>query len=522
MKRFLFALIILKTITLDFSLHAQQWVTQIDTDRSLSFLYCIPVDNGNAVLSVGSSKKDLQKSVDAMGSVIKVRADGTYTRREIRKVGKKLYLLTATALDNGNYMVMGTFDDTTLVASTDFFRYLAVMVIDSALTTVSERTYRVDTDGFEGFRPIRHSAMKCAKAENGNVVLGTCLSYFTPDQYGGKYESRFRFYELSPDGDTLRSSTQPQILNGRVQSGLKIENLFPNPQTGGFTFVGVGNYGNFGGSHGVWNLGRDLEITSKYPMSFGTYPFYFPPSQMTCEGHWYDNGRFLTFTKKTKDYNTHDPAGWLYMTDTMAGKHASVLLPPLDSVNNADFGCCTAYVDDSTIFAATYCFPQKALFGWGHTNILLLDKHLNILGRKPIHPQGLDCFPTMPVALDDGSVIVPVIFSSEEDRWHCMYSYKRDDIEITWDVVDESSQGRKSSAYPNPASDRLYIPVDHITPGATRLRIVSSDGTPCVDAPIGAEGNLIAADIGNLAPGIYVYQVVTNAKVNANGKFIKE
>lgn len=522
MKRFLFALFVLKAITLDFSLYAQQWVTEIDSDRSLSFLSCVPVDNGNAVLSVGSSKQELQESVDVMGGIVKVRADGTYTRREIRKAGKKLHLLTATALDNGNYMVMGAFDDSILDSEYGFFRHLTVMVLDSSLATVSERTYRVDTDGFEGFRPVRHTAMKCTRAADGNVVLGTVLSYFTPDQYGGKYESRFRFYELNPDGDTLRSSTQPQILNGRVQSGQRIENLFPNPQTGGFTFVGIGNYSNSGGNHGVWNLSADLRITSNHPMLFGSHPIYFAPTKMTCEGHWYDNGRFLAFIKKTTDHNTHDPAGWLYMVDTLAGKHASVLLPPLDSVNNADFGCCTAYVDDSTVFAATYCFPPNVYFGSRHTSITLLDNDLNVLGRKPIYLKGLDCFPTVPVALDDGSVIIPIVISSEVERRHCMYSFKREDIEITWDVVPDDTHESREPAFPNPARDRLNIPVEGILPGTTRLRLVSSDGTPCVDAPITAEGAMVVVDVANLDPGLYVYQIVTNGRTNASGKFIKE
>lgn len=524
MKRILFTLIVLKALTWDFSLQAQQWVTEIDSDRTLSLLHCIPVDNGDAMLSAGYSTVELQGGIDAMGSVVKVRSDGTYTRREIRKEGKKLYLLTATELDDGNYMVCGTFDDATLNASNDFFRHLAVMVIDSALNTVTERSYRVDTEGFEGFRPVQSSMMRCTKAPEGNVILGTCLSYFTPDQYGGKYESRYRFYELDPTGDTVRSVTQPQNYNGLTQSGIYIENLFPNPTTGGFTFVGWGNYSpSYCGGYGIWNLGSNLEITSKHPMKFGSYPFYFSPVKMSCEGRWYDDGLFLTFTENTSGVNTWDNAGWLHLTDTLAGKHASVMLPPTDSVNSPDRGCCTAYVNDSTIFAVTYCYSMNNMTGPVHTNIILLDKHLNILGRTTIHPSGTYCFPSEPVALNDGSVVAPVYMIPEDGIIRSyIYSYRRDDIEITWDVVDESSPEQGSSAYPNPASDKLHIPVNHIEPGVTRLRIISSDGMSCVDAAISTEGNLIAVDVGNLAPGIYVYQVVTNAKVNANGKFIKE
>ena len=524
MKRILIALIILRTITMDLSLQAQQWVTEIDSDRTLSFLNCVPVDNGDAMLSVGSSTVELQGGVDVMGSVVKVRSDGTYTRREIRKEGKKLYLLTATALDDGNYMVFGAFDDTILVASTDFFRHLAVMVVDSALNTVAERSYRVDAEGFEGFRPVQSSTMRCAKASEGNVVLGTCLSYFTPDQYGGKYESRYRFYELDPTGDTVRSVTQPQTQDGFKQSGVYMKNLFPNPTTGGFTFVGWGNYSpSYFGGFGIWNLGSNLEITGKHPMKFGSHPYYLSPVKLSCEGRWYDDGLFLAFTENTSGVNTWDNAGWLHLTDTLAVKHASVMLPPTDSVNSADLGCCTAYVNDSTIFVVTYCYYKNNMSGPTHTNIVLLDKHLNILGRTTIHPPGTYCFPSEPVALNDGSVVAPVIMNPEDGiRRNCIYSYKRDDIEITWDVVDESCQEQETPAFPNPTSDKLNIPVDHIEPGVTRLRIVSSDGTPCVDAALGAEGNVIAVDVGNLAPGIYVYQVVTNAKVNANGKFIKE
>ena len=63
MKRIFITLIILRAITMDFNLQAQQWVTEIESDRTLSLLHCIPVDNGDAMLSAGYSTVDRKAHV---------------------------------------------------------------------------------------------------------------------------------------------------------------------------------------------------------------------------------------------------------------------------------------------------------------------------------------------------------------------------------------------------------------------------------------------------------------------------
>ncbi len=530
MKKLLVLLcLVLASVMPSQGLKAQQWVVELDNSRYKSFCQNIAVDSGSAMLSVGSSRLYPEGYTDAMGHLLKVDGDGTTHSREIRLEGEQLFLFTVTELDNGNYMVFGVYDDSLKKPNQDNYRYMKVIVLDKTLETVLEKDYQVDVDGSVGFRAIAHHTMRCVRAEDGNVILATCPCYYIPAQTGGHYLRRFRFYEFSPDGDTVHSTLQPEYVDDMPQAGSNIENIFPNPATGGFTFVAKGNHAytpNYimEGCYGVWNIDRNLTITSHRPVAFGDYPYYFGPDHMAVEGRWYDNGRFLTVIDKMKSMGENELSGWLYMMDGQAEMGPYTQLPPTDSVTlSSASGCCTAHVDDSSIFVTSYSTREYISFDDWQGNITLVDKDLNILGRKVLKEEGLDYVPQAPVALSGGKVIIPVRKDGPQNVMHySIYCLTRDDIEITWDVVRERPSVLRAEAYPNPATEKLNIPVWDIIPGKMRLVIADMKGAAYVDAPVEVSGNLISVDVRNLAPGVYVYQVVNNDKVESSGKFVKE
>jgi len=99
--------------------------------------------------------------------------------------------------------------------------------------------------------------------------------------------------------------------------------------------------------------------------------------------------------------------------------------------------------------------------------------------------------------------------------------FRREDIEITWDVIQENKLS-PSSIYPNPATNIINIPIDETLSDYARIQIFDAKGMKCLDSEVGDSGNLIKLDIRNLDAGLYVYKLTSNSQMLSSGKFIKE
>ena len=100
--------------------------------------------------------------------------------------------------------------------------------------------------------------------------------------------------------------------------------------------------------------------------------------------------------------------------------------------------------------------------------------------------------------------------------------FRREDIEITWDVVNEKYSKSCSSVYPNPSQGIINIAVEDTFDEDARIQIYDARGVKCLDGMIGKTGNLITLNIHNLNAGLYVYKVVFGNCELTSGKFIKE
>ncbi|MBR0540013.1 MAG: T9SS type A sorting domain-containing protein, partial [Bacteroidales bacterium] len=103
-----------------------------------------------------------------------------------------------------------------------------------------------------------------------------------------------------------------------------------------------------------------------------------------------------------------------------------------------------------------------------------------------------------------------------------LMKFRRADIEITWDMVEENSTASLLSPYPNPTNGILNIPMGYTGGHAARLQIFDMKGEKCFDCAITKQGNLITVDTQNLEAGLYVYKLLDGNREVANGKFVKE
>ena len=100
--------------------------------------------------------------------------------------------------------------------------------------------------------------------------------------------------------------------------------------------------------------------------------------------------------------------------------------------------------------------------------------------------------------------------------------FRREDIEITWDVVQETEENLVTQAYPNPTNGIINIPIKNKENYASRIQIFDAKGIKCLDCAFEKVGNIITLDTKNLGTGLYIYKVISNKGLLAKGNFIKE
>jgi len=75
--------------------------------------------------------------------------------------------------------------------------------------------------------------------------------------------------------------------------------------------------------------------------------------------------------------------------------------------------------------------------------------------------------------------------------------------------------------YPNPASDKLTVEIDHVSArGQFRVQVCGLDGKKVMDRKLSSRQSQIAVD--SLPAGIYVVMVLSDGKMIFSQKFVKE
>lgn len=508
MKQAIFFLIALSVSQFLFS---QEWTIPIELEEGWGVYDVVPVDGRASALGIGCTYTN-------NGLLIKANEDGSYLYRTVHLPGMMLRYHSALQLTNGNYMVFGICDDS--LCDPHIQRYLKVDVFDSQLQPVSTRTFSVDDEVFDCFSfPNDGMIMNSILSRSRNALL-VALPAFYVDQFGGYYKSAIRFYEFDNLGDTIRT-----IDNSTNMSSVRyLKEITYEPHSDNLMMVvDGGNFGYDSGIPGIYVADADLNIiTHQSMLHFGGAEII---SDNACEGRWFDGNHIIMDCEQY--IGSHFTYHTLFVADSALNVYAELRLPPEDSCAWVPNGTSTAYINDSTIFAVTYCAHSMGEFDTYQANVILIDKHLNLLGRKAFRRDHVTTIVRQPVAFDDGGCLIP-LFTSNGSNYPgeaffqgYLMKFRREDIEITWDVVNENNPKPTSSVYPNPSQSIVNITIDEVFTLDARIQIFDAKGVKCLDSEVGGTGNLITLDIHNLDAGLYVYKIVSDNQELASGKFIK-
>lgn len=491
--------------------YAQEWAVSVDQTEMAKEM--IAVDGGEHILYVGSVP-------DRNGFLLKVDKDGNYISRQVHLPGMALRYYSAIELDNGNYMAFGICDDS--LADPHYQRYLQVDVFDSQLESVSSRTYDMDDDVTDLFSfPEEAFPMKSIITRKGTVLLAAVPSKEYSYPYGFIYQGVLRFFEFNEEGELLRIVDNPTPT--ALATDIKTITYAPNSDNL-MVFVGDGIFGNASGVSGIMVADTAYTIVAKQSL------YHLDGRECTniaCDGHWMDDQHIILDVQQYKgqSFTFHT----LYKIDSALHVYAHHDVEPSDSCTRVPRERNTAYVNDSTIFAfSTFSETMYSSLLYENANVLLYDKHLNLLGRKVFKTDDVTYFPSVPAVFNDGGCLVMVRIRTEENYQgepftdYELMKFRREDIEITWDVVQENETETHPSSYPNPTNGILNIPINHAEHNELRLQIFDMKGVKCFDCATTRQGDLITVDTQNLDVGVYVYRITSGGKEIADGKFIKE
>ena len=491
--------------------YGQEWAVSVDETDAAKEL--IAVDDGEHILYVGSVP-------DRDGCLLKVDKDGNYISRQVHLPGMALRYYSAIELENGNYMAFGICDDS--LADPHYQRYLQVDVFDRQLESIASRTYDMDDEVTDLFSfPDACSHMKSIITKKGTVLLAVTPSIEHSYEYGYYYESVLRFFEFDEEGNLLRIVDNPTL--AAWTSDIKTITYAPNSDNL-MVYVGSGIFGNASGFAGMMVADTAYNIVAKQPL---WNLDGLECEDIACDGHWID-GQYMILDVEQyigSSFTFHT----LYKIESARNVYAHHDVEPSDSCTRVPRERNTAYVNDSTIFAfSTFSETMYSSLLYENANVLLYDKHLNLLGRKVFKTDDVTYFPSVPAVFNDGGCLVMVRIRTEENYQgepftdYELMKFRREDIEITWDVVQENETETHLAPYPNPTKGILNIPIGETDCQDARLQIFDMKGVKCFDCAITKQGNLITVDTQNLDAGAYVYRITSGSKEIADGKFIKE
>ena len=491
----------------------QQWSVRLDEEREGWLFDLIQIDEGENVVGIGRHNTAVFNCYD--GLVIKADKDGSIVSQIIHLPGKTLEYYSAVQLPNGNIMAFGVCDDS--LCDYHYQKYIRIDVFDEQLDTVESRTYSVDDDIFDNFSyPHEGQIMKSIVTPSGTVVLATRLSYY--NETWNCYAPALRLYELDETGLILRMHDTPRLQIGSINEITYI----PNTENLMILLDG-GVFGYNSGVVGWYIVDPELNVIDRQML---TYLNGAELDDVACDGQWIDEQYLIVDGEQYE--GSHFTYHTLFKIDTSMNVTATLQLPPYDSCTWVPMGTNTAYANDSTIFAVSYCSETMSSMVAYQTNIMLVDKDLNLLGRKVLKEDNVVKIVRPPATFNDGGCLV-MVFSRNGSQYpgepfarYELMKFRREDIEITWDIVNETEAKLTSVAYPNPTANSINIPIDETLSHEARIQIFDAKGMKCLDCEVGSTGNLITLDVHNLDAGLYVYKVVSGNRELTSGKFVKE
>ena len=492
------------------SLFSQEWIVSIEMENTWAFNDVIAIDEGESALCIGGT-------TNKNGLVVKIDKDGEHIDRLVHLQGMILNYFSAVELNDGNYMVFGVCDDS--LCDPYYQRYIRVDVFDSDLERVSSRMYSVEDETFDCFYVFPGMLLNSILSPSGTVILAATPAYLTEQGY---YRRALQLYELDKQGDILVRKSLP------ADYASSVGEITYEPHSN-YMLMAVegGSFPNSTGVPGIYVVDTNLDIVSRKDMVKvqGGYAYQVNAiEEISTDGIWIDGDRLILNTIKPQHNRPTFYYSSLYVIDSALNVYDELRLPPYDSCAWMPRGTSTAYVDDTTVFAITCC-AENLYADMYQANIILVDKHLNLLGRKTFKDDEFLFKPGQPAVFNDGGCLVPMYArrgGGDPMFRGCLMKFRRTDIEITWDVVKEDWTEACLSPYPNPTGGIVNIPIPDTANGNARILLFDAKGMKCLDSPVGKDGNLVRLDTSNLEPGLYLYRIDCGKGKKTEGKFVKK
>ena len=376
-------------------------------------------------------------------------------------------------------------------------------IIDPGLNIISDNFYSQDSSYISVYQ--NNSIID----HDGNItVIGTIEfaretpGFTTTDLFMAKYSPNgdsldFRIYnfpdhpEESYEITTIPESSDYQAITNAFFIGM------PSPQ--------------------IVRINNELDIISNKWIE-GVYQ-----SPLSVD-HWLNENNFLM---SCQHYESEEEEDKIAVIQIDTSTYVSKILE-LDKPDTSDYPAwfnSMEFVNDSTIYIGGFVnyfalWPMEP----SYLELYLIDISLNVLGYRQFGGDinyRLDGI----VKTDDGGCLLYSNTYSENNNYHehdiRIFKIPRDSVEIITQIHDLPGYPQKEiSAYPNPASDIIHIPLDGHYQDAN-VQLYKVEGKKVYDAQTTGSGNLISIKVNHLPAGIYFYKLTSSGQIFRAGKFVK-
>lgn len=458
------------------------------------------VDDEGAVILVGGYGSLESLFFNAL--VIKVFPDGSYIYKQFDDPEIFSSFGSIEILDNGNYLITGCVGENVTMDECDMFW---IVFLDNSLNVLNTKSFAIPTD-YLNLSSDRVSLID----NNGDIAMVGLVGRLD----GQRMVTDYYAIKLNQQGDTLLTRVYESWPESRANSISKL------PNSDSLMLIGRGAL--LSGSESVNIMDKDMNITRISGIENDN-------SEWTCysPGLWLNETEFLASINRIfhKDMSSEYQFA-VYKINTSGEYLDELILDRRDTLEYVSRKKGMAFSADSMIFVSGFQsynqlwtdIPSKPI-------VYMVDKHLNLLGRKELGGDAYyDTWGT--IATSDGGCMIygtRYINTGAYERDIHIWKLLREDFEIMTQLTDQPAVALNSRVWPNPANDLLHISLEGLETGSDfRLRIYNIAGQKYFDKAFKATAAAVQCHIEVLPAGTYVYELQTFAGQVGSGKFIKQ
>lgn len=436
------------------------------------------------------------------GFAMKIMPDGNYIYQRYDIEGAFSYFSEVVILDNGSYLILGSFTYDSLFTERN---HLWVLILDHNLEILIEKTYLINEE-YIGFG----SNME-ALIGNDSIIRLVGQAYET-NTNPNQAQTDYVMFKLNQIGDTL--------LSKYYQFPLWESPYDLNKIPGSDELMLIGQAISLYGTPELVFLDGDLNI------------LYYNKIIQGMTGRlntdlWLNDTDFLMVGNNRDINNNYERYIGVYHMDTSAYMHYELILDRPDTVEYMAIKKSMAYANDTTIYIVGYqCHNQLWTTLPNKIFLYVIDRDMNLLGLKYLGGDAYyDPWGILPTH-DDGCLIWGTRYVNPDgipERDIHIWKVLREEIEISVSVEQINKPGHQARVWPNPVSAELFISISGINLDTdARFQIYNMAGYKIYDSRISGEGSLLKVNVRNLEAGLYTYRIIQSRHEAISGKFIKQ